>query len=315
MKQRCQLVGVVFAVVIVFSMFPLYAQEVELAATLEVLTPGVEMLRVNTVNWVMINVEAVVGVGDTIRTDATGQARVTFFEDGTETDVLPNSELIIGAFSGSETQFTISVEVVIGQTIQRLNRLLDASSRYDVLTPGMSLGARGTQFAVRVEPNGRSAMLVTEGDVQAAKDDDEAASVPLGFGIRAARNDDLSDVVRAMTFEELDAALDGCTVILTTPDDTSLNVRQAPGIEFPRVGTVAAADVTTIIGETETSGWYRIEFRGGFGWILSSTLDIQTPCAGVRSFADDTTVEDPARYESLGDAIMLEDLMPVALGE
>jgi uncharacterized protein YgiM (DUF1202 family) len=114
-----------------------------------------------------------------------------------------------------------------------------------------------------------------------------------GFGIRAAVADSLSDVVRATSFDELDAALDGCTLSTTTLDDTVFNVRTGPSLEFPVIGTVAPADITIVIGQTDTSSWYRIEFEEGFGWFLSSEGEIVGTCAGLRRFADtfDPTAE------------------------
>jgi hypothetical protein len=284
-----------------------YAQD-ELAATLEVLSPGVEVRRVNTVNWIPVNIEAIVGVGDVIRTDATGRARVTFFADGTDTEILPDTEYRINQFEGNADEFQISVEILIGQTLQRLSRLLDANSRYEVTTPGMSLGARGTAFAIRVEDGGRSAMLVSDGNVAAEKDGTAAAEVPLGFGIRAEAAGALSDVVRATTFAELDAALDGCTANLSTLDDVSLNVRLGANTEFARAGVIAASEIDRLVGVTESGEWYRIAFRDGFGWILSTTAEIQEPCAGLRVFPDNYGPEDVARYSSLGDVVELEDL-------
>jgi hypothetical protein len=257
----------------------------ELAATLEVLQAGVEVQVRDTVNWVPVRVEAVVAFGDRIRTDATGRARITFFAEGVETELQPNTEYEIGSIQGTPEAFTIEVSVLAGQTIQRLTQLLDANSRYVVQTPGMQLAARGTEFAIRVEANGRSAMLVSAGAVTATNPDAEA-SVDPGFGIRAAVADSLSDVVRATTFDELDAALDGCTLSTTTPDDTVFNVRSGPSVEFPIIGTIAPADVAIVIGQTETSNWYRIEFEAGFGWFLSSEGEIVGTCAGLRQFPD-----------------------------
>ncbi len=305
-----RIIMIVWSVTLLLVTTSVQAQD-ELAATLEVLSPGVQVQRVNTVNWIDVRVEAIVGVGDRIRTDATGRALITFFTDGTETELEPSTEMIIQAFSGNESQFTISIEVLIGQTIQQLNRLLDPASRYEVITPGMNLGARGTQFAIRVEPDGRSAMLVREGEVEAANEDASAA-VPSGFGVRAPEDGALSDVVRASSFEELDAALDGCTAVLTTPDDVSLNVRLAPNIDAPRVGVISASDVNILIGKTESSGWYRIQYRGGFGWILSSTALVDETCVGLREFPDDQGAEDPTLYESLGDDVTLDSLLEFA---
>ncbi|MBK8025865.1 MAG: FecR domain-containing protein [Chloroflexi bacterium] len=290
---------------------PASAQQPELAALLEVLEGSVEVNRVNTEQWIAVRVEAIVGVGDRIRTDATGRARITFFADGIETEILAASEMRIEQFRGSEEAFELNVEVLIGQTAQRIQRALDSSSSYLVTTPGMTLAARGTEFTVRVEDGGRSAMLVTEGTVDAGKSaQSEDAQVPSGFGVRAAVDSELSDVVRATTFAELDAALDGCPATLTTPDDVSLNVRLAPQIDAPRIGTVSAAEVGLLYGVTEGGDWYRIAFRGGFAWILSSTATIPETCAGLRVFPNDHPFEDASLYESLGDPLTLDELPP-----
>ena len=105
--------------------------------------------------------------------------------------------------------------MIIGQAHHRLNRILDAHSSYDVETPGMSLAAQGTQFSVRVEENGRSGLIVSEGLVDATTTEANIDIAPM-FGVRSEVNNSLSDVVRASTFAELDAALDGCTAIVTT---------------------------------------------------------------------------------------------------
>lgn len=280
---------------LVISIYPTRAQS-DLAALLEVLQAGVEVQRVNTSAWLPVRVEGIVGVGDRIRTDATGRARITFFSDGTDTELLPNTEYRIQAFNGTAETFTITVEVVIGQTLQRLSRILDSNSSYNILTPGMGLVARGTQFAIRVEDAGRSAMLVSEGQVEAStsglsnRPPASEARVDPGFGVRAAVGEALSDVVRARTFEELDAALDGCTATVTTPDDVSLNVRAAPSLEGELLGYLSAATVTRLYGRVADSNWYRVIFADsptGYGWILSSTAEVEDGCAGLREFAAD----------------------------
>jgi hypothetical protein len=278
----------------------------ELAATLEVLSGGVSVQRINTSDAITVQKEAIVGVGDIIKTDATGRARITFFEDGTETDLEPNTEYSIVDFTGQGTTFNLTVEVVLGQTTQRLGRILDADSSYNVQTSGMTLAARGTVFKIRVKDSGQTGMLVSEGTVNASKDEAQADVAP-EFGIRAENTGALSDVVRATTFDELDSALDGCTAVLSTNDDVSLNVRISPNSDSARVGTVSASEISLLFGKTESGNWYRIAFRGGFGWILSSTAKIQQGCAGLRVFAN-TVFEDASLYTSLGDDINMEDL-------
>jgi uncharacterized protein YraI len=291
---------------LVLPMLSLFAQD-DLAAVMTVLDAGVEVQRVNTQQWIPVSIEAIVGVGDTIRTDDSGRALVTFFADGVETELEPNTTYRIDTFSGNDEQFTLTVEVLIGQTKQRLDRVLDAGSSYDVITPGASLVARGTVFDVRVEDDGRSGMIVSEGVVEATADD-ATSDVPDGFGVRADAGGELSDVVAATTFDQLDAALDGCTVALTTVDDVRINVRTGASTSFPTVGSVSAEEVTLAYGTVEGESWYRIAFRGGFGWILSSTATLQGECAGLRVFETGTGPEDASLYEFLGDPVSADDL-------
>ena len=284
------------------------AQEADLAATLEVMSGEVEVLRTGTTNWIAVEVEAIVGVGDTIRTGEEGQVRITFFADGVDTVVLPNSEYAIHEFSGSPDSFRLTVEVLIGNTLQQIRRTLDVSSTYSVLTPGMTLSARGTEFAIRVEEDTlRSAMIVGEGMVDAT-DAGDADEVPQGFGVRSEVGVELSDVVKATTFPELDAALDGCISSFSTIDDLSVNVRLGPDTGYSRVGTVDAAEVERFTGTLENSNWYRIPFREHFGWILVSQSVIDPACAGLRIFPTDH-VEEADNYAYLGDPVDTEDLV------
>lgn len=258
----------------------------QLAATLEVLASGVSVRRVNTQEFIPVIREAIVGVGDTIRTDATGRVRITFFSDGVDTELLPNTEYAITQFEGAGESFQITVQVVLGQTVQRLQRLLDSNSSYNINTNGMTLAARGTQFSVRVEASGRSGMLVTEGNVDATSGE-ATASVPPSFGIRADRATGLSDVVKASTFDELDAAIDGCSAVLTLADDVSLNVRTAPRRDGRQIGYATAEDVAQILGTNQSANWYRIAFADGYGWVSVANVSIDENCAGIRIFADD----------------------------
>jgi hypothetical protein len=312
--KRSSVLSMIMLIMVLGAALIVRAQEqTRLAATLEVLKAGVEVKRVDTPNWIAIKIEAIVGVGDEIRTDAAGSARITFFADGVDTDLLPNTVYRIEEFKGEGESFTLNAQVLIGQTTQRLGRTLDASSSYNITTPGMILAARGTEFAIRVEESGRAGMLVQEG-VVAAENEEDTAEIPPEFGIRAAPDEALSDVVKASTFAELDAALDGCAAQIKTVDDVRLNVRLGPNLTMPRVGTVDPAELTALVGISATdrtnTSWYRVPFNGGYGWVLSSSARVAADCAGLRTFTPDWR-EDASQYESLGETITLEE-MPTA---
>jgi len=297
---------VILVIVLLSALGTLYAQSNELAATLEVLSAGVEVQRVNTSNWIEVKIEAIVGVGDTIRTDKTGKARITFFSDGVDTELQENTEYRITRFDGQDTSFNIGAEVVVGQTVQRIGRILDNNSSYDITTPSMALAARGTEFVIRVTDTGRAATLVTKGVVKADAES-ATADVPPGYGIRGDKGKPLSEVVQATTFDQLDSALDGCTASIKVDGDFSLNIRQGADLSFPIVGTIAPTVIDRFFGKAAPN-WYRVPFRGGYGWVESASAKVIDGCAGLRLFTEKYGPEDMSLYQSLGNPIEPSDL-------
>lgn len=108
----------------------------------------------------------VLAEGDSIRTNATGQALLTFFT-GDETEVAPNTELTIEVMQGeAEGDNQIQLNVLVGQVTNRIDRTLNSNSRYEVKTPSADAAVRGTVYTVKVEPvTGRSTFSVEEGVV------------------------------------------------------------------------------------------------------------------------------------------------------
>jgi uncharacterized protein YraI len=105
----------------------------------------------------------------------------------------------------------------------------------------------------------------------------------------------LSDVVLASSFEELDAALDGCTINLSTIDDVSLNVRLGPSMDAPQIGFVSADSIVNALGTSQSGAWYRFTYEDAFAWVLSSSAQVSDTCAGLRVFPDNHS-EDPSSY-------------------
>lgn len=298
LRVRLLLVGLMLFMAFAPLVAEVNAQD-DLVAALEVIDAGVQVKRVDTANWVPVRVETLIGPGDVIRTDATGQARITFFADGTQVNLEPETEYRIIEFSGDEDEFTLTVEVLAGITRQQFERLVGEGSSYTVVTPGAAMTVRGTDFAIRVEHDGRSSVLTYEGLV-AANEDGEGAEVPPNFGLRAEVDKRLSDVVPATTFEELDFALDGCPGTFDTAADVNLNVRLGPGAQFDRVGTIPPAGITNIIGVNEGDDWYRIPFRDGYGWVYSATMTVDWLATCSLAVYPDGRMEDISRYALVG---------------
>ncbi len=279
----------------------------QLVASLEALNAEVSVKRIDTDAWVRIQTETLVGVGDSIKTNANGHARITFFANGTDTDLLHDSEIRIDDFSGSETQYQLSVTVVIGQTTQRIAKLLDSNSSYSINSTGLELTVRGTNLAVRVEPSGRSSTIVLTGAIRVKNKGappriDLAHTendVPAGYGVRVEPATGLSDVVAATSFAALDSALDGCQALIQTLGDVQLNVRVGPGLTFQRVGALANNYRQLVVGVTQTTHWYRVQFKGGFGWVFAPALQLDQTCPGLRRYPDNAPAEDASLYVGL----------------
>ncbi|MBK8137302.1 MAG: hypothetical protein IPK52_16000 [Chloroflexi bacterium] len=72
----------------------------------------------------------------------------------------------------------------------------------------------------------------------------------------------------------------------------------------PRVGN-GRQRITLVYGEVAAAGWYRIAFRGGFGWILASQPRLLAS-AQVSVVSMPLTWRDPALYEFVGDPLEIE---------
>lgn len=257
----------------------------QLAASVVVLSDGVEVQIADTFGWFKIQNEAVLSIGDVIRTNDEGRAIVTFFENGISTELTENTVYRIDEFAGDEDEFTIRATVLLGITRQQINKIIDAGSSYELETPAVVFAARGTVFDIRVEENDRSAMVVTEGLVD-VNSRDAQAEVPVGFGIRS-KGTGLSEVVRAASFDELDSILDGCTlenISLQISGDVSLNVRNMPNLSANVIGYIAPSDLTRIVGQVTGTAWYRIPLQDEFGWVYLENFVPLSGCEIIRQF-------------------------------
>ncbi|NOG66297.1 MAG: FecR domain-containing protein [Chloroflexi bacterium] len=161
-------------------------QSTEFAATLEVYTEGVQVKRAETEQWIAVTGRAVVAAGDSIRTDATGEAIIIWFDDGTLVELRPNTEIVINAFNGDPDgdQFVIETQVILGQVFNNVAHLINQDSRYTVVTPTMQAAVRGTTFGIDVQADAQSTIAVGSGIVAVSQGEDEQ-QVEAGFWLRA----------------------------------------------------------------------------------------------------------------------------------
>jgi len=103
--------------------------------------------------------------GDTITTGANESAKLTFF-DGSVMEIKANSEILINELSTASTgSTTVSLMQQVGSTINRIEKLVDSSSKYEVETPAASAVVRGTIFDLLVQENGDTTVKSEQGSV------------------------------------------------------------------------------------------------------------------------------------------------------
>lgn len=132
---------------------------------------------------------------DTLRTGAQSSVSLRF-ADGSRMLVVPDSQLtleemlVYGRTGVSDTRLRVDRGSADTQVVPNAGR----SPAFEVRTPAVNLGVRGTDFRVRVEPEGDAARLeVLEGRVDAEKEarsagHGEPVTVAAGFGTVAERD-------------------------------------------------------------------------------------------------------------------------------
>jgi hypothetical protein len=116
-------------------------------------------------NWQAAAAQFILAEGDSVRTDTTGRALLTFFT-GDETELEPNTELVIETMQGEAGgDNEIELNILVGQVTNRVNRTLSSKSRHEVKTPSADAAVRGTVYSVKVEASGRSTFSVGQGTV------------------------------------------------------------------------------------------------------------------------------------------------------
>ena len=114
----------------------------------------VQILRSGATEPVKATSGMELAVGDTITTGANGSTKLTFF-DGSVMEIKASSEILINELSTSSTGSTaVSLKELVGSTVNRVAKLVDSSSKYEVDTPAAAAVVRGTVFDLLVQQNG-----------------------------------------------------------------------------------------------------------------------------------------------------------------
>jgi hypothetical protein len=104
--------------------------------------------------------------GDRVKTGNDGKVLLLFFE-GSAMEIEADSNVLIGELSIAAGTGSTSVRLtqMLGNTINRVSKLVDSASEYEVETPAGSAVVRGTVFKVHVKEDGNTTVGCEEGDV------------------------------------------------------------------------------------------------------------------------------------------------------
>ena len=104
--------------------------------------------------------------GDRVTTGRNSEALLRL-ADGSDMRVYASSEVYLQDLSGNATSGTkVALQVLSGNVFTKVRKLVNRNSSFTVDTPVLTLGVRGTTFAVGVDEHGRGRVAVGEGTVE-----------------------------------------------------------------------------------------------------------------------------------------------------
>lgn len=261
------------------------------ASALNVRYEGVELLRANTTEWLPLNTVGTIapfGEGDIMRTDVSGRASLTF-GDAFEILILPNSTFELTQFAQDDTgtfQFEARVQGVMVQSTFTPDII--GNQTFVLENAEITITDSADLFSLWVYDDQPSTITVAEGELTVFDSDNSTlinANQAYRFDADEATIHDLDQPLNA---PRLTGILEGCLGTVQTEGNVNLFVRTGIGRGFQPMDAISPNTVVPIMGVTE-SGWARIQFLSGFGWLLASAL--VTECTDLPTLPDDSPEE------------------------
>ena len=145
---------------------------------------SVEIARNFDWKWVKVVPDMLVQEGDWVRTRAKSSAEIVQ-DDGTVIVLRPNTKLLFEAHGQTQTARgevrTTRLKLDEGSILSRVKKLAQRDSRFEISTPTATSFIRGTEFRVKVEPEGATRLEVLEGRIDFG-DESSQVSVDGNFG-------------------------------------------------------------------------------------------------------------------------------------
>ena len=207
-------------------------------------------------------------MGSRLRTGA-DSAMTLRFMDGSQVVVTPQTEVTLEQmlnFPGTGGFGTTRLNLQRGAVESQVVPAREAQRSYEITTPVVTLGVRGTQFRAAAAPTGNSRREVVQGQVQA--DASRSAAVEAGQGVVTAADGRLGDVETLLPAPTL-----GAGPQLDASGTAAMQWLTVPGATGYRVQLFAATEGDALLRDTQTPsatvlwpglppGAYRVRVRG-----------------------------------------------------
>jgi hypothetical protein len=133
--------------------------------------------KAGTISWVKAEVKAVLSENDVIKTGVNSKISITFF-DGSIIDLNPNTQVEIRELVKGKTT-SIRLKQEIGETLSKVEKLVDPASRYEIETPAAVAAVRGSTMLVEVVIDGTTTVANIDGSISVTARGEEVV-IPKG---------------------------------------------------------------------------------------------------------------------------------------
>lgn len=185
------------------------------SATLTTLAGTVEV-AVGTADFLPADPNQQVTSGDTVRTGADGRAELVYFE-GSITRLDFNTTFTVIAMERLRGGGRIvQARQERGNTYSRVAAMMDAGSRFDIETPTASAGVVGTEYALLIDDEGATTIVVIEDSVRVTAVAGETV-VEAGFSV-VVRRPEISSTADLIPFATPDETLTDAWIVFNQPE-------------------------------------------------------------------------------------------------
>jgi len=199
-RRAAVLLLIVFVLIVFCAILAVNSMGVvQRLARITAIRGAVEMKAPGTDQFEPVTEEQNARAGTIIRTGRDGHATLFWPGDGTRLRVDPGTTLTIDKCQFGKRQSTevSQFALTVGRVWVQVVKMLSAESKFEISTPTATAGVRGTTFSIEVAPDGRTDILVYEGQVEVqAKESGNSFGVKQGYAIDVANggNADLREL-------------------------------------------------------------------------------------------------------------------------